>query len=167
MRIRCAIFCLCLGWSSIGRGEDLATSMNPTDASGIVQSSDRGGTDVRSAGDVTDVSEYLQAKFQIPASPAPETPPGSNDLTTTDGQIYRNVQTWKVEPDGVTFRHDEGLTKLEFPLLPEDWRKRYAYDPEEAAAYRRVMADAMQEAERTQQQLRQQMQSELDAQKPE
>jgi len=131
--------------------------MNPADASGIVQNSDRGGTDVRSAGDVTDVSEYLQAKFQIPASPVPETPPGSNDLATTDGQMYRNVQVWKVEPDGLTIRHDEGLTKLEFPLLPEDWQKKYEYDPESAAAYRRALAAACEEAERNKKILREQI----------
>ena len=140
MRIRSALLCLCLGWPLAGWGEDPP------------------------AGDVTNITAYLETKFQLPA---PETPPGSNDLVTTDGRIFRNVQVWKNEPDGVTFRHDEGLTKLEFPLLPADWQKKYGYDPEAAATYQRVVADAVQEAERTQQQLRQQMQAEQAGQKSE
>lgn len=106
-----------------------------------------------SASDATNVSEYLQAKFRLAA------PPGPNDVATADGQVYRNVQVWKAEPDGLTLRHDEGLTKLEFPQLPEEWRNKYGYDPELAAAYRRRVADAIQEAERTQQLLREQMQA--------
>ena len=102
----------------------------------------------------------MQEKFQIPAPPEPAAPPGSNDLATADGRIYRNVQVWKSEPDGVTIRHDEGLTKVEFPLLPEDWQKKYQYDPETAAAYRRAVADAVQEAERVQQLLREQIAAE-------
>jgi len=149
MRLRLAFLIGCLGWPLAGFGDDPPAAPTPTDA--VVQP----------AGDVSDVSAYLQEKFRIPA------PPGSNDVVATDGRVFRNAQPWKVEPDGVTLRHDEGLTKLEFPLLPEEWQKKYAYDPAEAAAYRRVLADALQEAERTQQQLRQQMQSELDAHKPE
>ena len=155
MRLRLAFLIGCLGWPLAGCGDDPPAAPPPTDA--VVQP----------GGDVSDITAYLEEKFRMPAPPAPETPPGSNDVVATAGRIFRNVQPWKVEPDGVTFRHDEGLTKLEFPLLPEEWQKKYAYDPAEAAAYQRVMADAMQEAERTQQKLRQQMQSELDAQKSE
>ena len=111
------------------------------------------GEDLAS-GDVSNITEYLQGKFQIPAQPVPAAPPGSNDLVAADGRIFRNAQVWKREPDGLTLRHDEGLTKLEFPLLPEDWRKKYGYDPEAAAAYRRLLADAIKEAERNQQMLR-------------
>ena len=155
MRIRCALLCLFLGWPLAGWGEDQVTSTNPADTNLVVPRSDgRGG---QSAGDVSNVSEYLEEKFQIPARTVPETPPGSNDLAAVDGRIYRNVQVWKAEPDGVTFRHDEGLTKLAFPLLPEDWQKKYGYNPEAAAAYQRVLADAFKEAERNQQMLREQI----------
>lgn len=128
MRIGCAILCLCLGWPLAGRGEDQ-----------------------KSAGDVTNIAAYLEGKFGIPA------PPGSNDLVAADGQVYRNVQVWKNEPDGLTIRHDGGLVKLEFPLLPEDWQKKYGYDPEGAAAYKRTVAAAIEEAERNQQMLREQI----------
>ena len=128
MRIGCAILCLCLGWPLAGRGEDL-----------------------KSAGDVTNITAYLEGKFGIPA------PPGSNDLVAADGQVYRNVQVWKNEPDGLTIRHDGGLVRLEFPLLPEDWQKKYGYDPEMAEDYKRTVAAALQEAEQAQQMLREQI----------
>ena len=128
MRIRYALLCLFLGWPLAGRGQD-----------------------------VTNITEYLEKKFGIPAPPVPAAPPGSNDVATADGRIYRNVQVWKVEPDGLTLRHEEGLTKVEFSLLPEDWQKKYEYDPETAAAYQRAVAAALAEAERTQQLLREQI----------
>lgn len=119
MRFRLALLCLCLGWPLGAWGED-----------------------------VTNITEYLEKKFQVPA------PPGSNDLVTADGQIYRNVQVWNIEPDGLTLRHDAGLTKVEFPLLPEAWQKKYEYDPEMAATYKREVADAVAEAEQNQRLLR-------------
>ena len=130
MRIRCVLFCLYLGWPLVGWGADPP------------------------AGDMSNITEYLEQKFQIPEAAVP---PGSNDLVTADGRIFRNVRVWKSEPDGVTIHHDDGLTKLEFPVLPEDWQKTYGYDPEAAAAYQRMMAAAIQEAERNQQMLREQL----------
>ncbi len=147
MRIRCALLSLFLALPLAGRAE---TNIS-------VRSLEGEDVLTKPAGDVSNVSEYLEEKFQIPAQPVPETPPGSNDLATVDGRIYRNVQVWKAEPDGLTIRHDEGLTKLAFPLLPEDWQKKYDYDPETAAAYQRVLADAFKEAERNQQMLREQI----------
>ena len=147
MRIRCAMLCVCLGWPLAGRGEEASTNL-------AVQRDDGAGRCIQPAGDATNITEYLQGKFRIPA------PPGSNDLATADGRIYRNVQVWKSEPDGLTLRHDEGLAKLEFPQLPEDWRQKYEYDPEAAADYRRTVAAAVQEAERNQQALREQIAAE-------
>ena len=127
------MFCLCLGWPLAGWGGDLP------------------------ANDVSNITDYLEGKFQIPEQPLPAAPPGSNDLVAADGRIFRNAQVWKSEPDGLTFHHDEGLTKLEFPLLPEAWRQKYGYDPEAAAAYRQAVAEAIRAAERTQQMLREQI----------
>lgn len=136
MGIRRALFCACAGWALAVRGQE---------------PSGRADVAVPPAHDATNVSEYLQEKFRL----AP--PPGPGDVVAADGQVYRNVQVWKAEPDGLTLRHDEGLTKLEFPQLPEEWRRKYGYDPEAAAAYRRAVADALREAERIQQTLREQM----------
>ncbi len=156
MRIRCVLFCMCLGWPLAGWGEDLTASASPADTNRVVQRSDQEDVSIKPAGDAADISEYLQEKFRIPAGPVSEAPPGSNDVATTDGQIYRNVQVWKVEPDGLTFRHDEGLTKVDFPLLPEEWQKKYEYDPELSAAYQRAVAAAFEEAERNQRIFREQ-----------
>ena len=143
MRIRFVLLCLCLGWPLAGWGED------------------------RSSGDVSNITEYLEGKFQLPAPPLPAAPPGSNDFVAADGRIFRNVQVWKREPDGLTLHHDEGLTKLEFSLLPEDWQKKYGYDPEAAAAYQRLLADAFKEAERNQQLLRDEIAADRAKQNPE
>lgn len=101
-----------------------------------------------------DIPEDLQEKFRAPPKPVLETPLGSNDLATADGQIYRNVQVRKIEPDGLTLRHEAGLTKLAFPLLPEDWQRKYEYDPQKAARYERATAAAREQAERDRQALR-------------
>ena len=103
-----------------------------------------------------DIPEDLQEKFRTPPKPALETPLGSNDLAAADGRIYRNVQVRKIEPDGLTLRHDAGLTKLAFPLLPEDWQRKYEYDPQQAARYERATAAARAQAERDRQALREQ-----------
>ena len=143
MRIRFALLGLFLG-PLVGWGAEPVPLAGQTEAAAVVQP----------AGDMSNITEYLEHKFQIPEAVAP---PGSNDLVTADGRIFRNVQVWKNEPDGVTIHHDEGLTKLEFPLLPEAWQKKYGYDPEAAAAYQRAVAEAIREAERNQQMFREQL----------
>jgi hypothetical protein len=40
----------------------------------------------------------------------------------------------KVEADGVTFSHDDGITKVLFPLLPPTIQKQFDYDPQKAVA---------------------------------
>lgn len=103
-----------------------------------------------------DIPEDLREKYRTPPKPVLETPLGSNDLAAADGRIYRNVQVRKIEPDGLTLRHDAGLTKLAFPLLPEDWQRKYEYDPQKAARYERATAAAREQAERDRQALREQ-----------
>lgn len=102
----------------------------------------------------TDIPDELQEKFRTPPKPALEIPLGSNDVATTDGQVYRNIQVRKIEPDGLTIQHEAGLTKLEFPLLPNDWQKKYEYDPQKASAYKRAMAVAREHVEKDQQAVR-------------
>lgn len=101
-----------------------------------------------------DIPEDLQEKFRAPPKPVLEIPLGSNDLAAADGRIYRNVQVRKIEPDGLTLRHEAGLTKVAFPLLPEDWQRKYEYDPQQAARYERATAAARAQAERDRQALR-------------
>ena len=83
----------------------------------------------------------MRDKYRTATPVAPDVPPGSNDLVAADGQIFRNVEIRRVEPDGLTFRHDGGVTKLLFPSLTEEMQKKYAYDPKAAAKYRKELAD--------------------------
>lgn len=70
----------------------------------------------------------------------PDVPSGSNDLMTVDGQVFRNIEIRRVEPDGLTFRHDGGVTKVLFPSLPEEVRQQHGYDSEAARRYQREEA---------------------------
>lgn len=79
-------------------------------------------------------------KYRTATPVAPDVPPGTNDLVSSDGQVFRNVEIRRVEPDGLTFRHDGGVTKLRFPALSEELQKKYEYDPKAAAKYQRDLA---------------------------
>ena len=74
------------------------------------------------------------------ATPAPDPEPDANDLVTAYGQIFRNVEITLEEPDGLTFRHDGGLTKVGFLALKEDLRQKYNYNPIEGWKYARDKA---------------------------
>jgi hypothetical protein len=55
-------------------------------------------------------------------------------ITTLDGRTFENCKVLKVEADGVTFSHDDGITKVLFPLLPPTIQKQFDYDPQKAVA---------------------------------
>jgi hypothetical protein len=55
-------------------------------------------------------------------------------ITTLDGRTFQNCKVLKVEADGVTFSHDDGITKVLFPLLPPAIQKQFDYDPQKAVA---------------------------------
>ena len=102
----------------------------------------------------TDLPEDMQAQLQAPPRITPDMPVGSNDLVSTDGQIYRNIQVRHIEPDGLTIQHDAGLSKVPFPMLPEEVQKKYEYNPKTAAAYQKNKATARVQAERDQKAVR-------------
>lgn len=79
----------------------------------------------------------LREKYRTEMPVVPDPPPGANDLVATYGQIFRNIEVLRVEPDGLTFRHDGGVTKLWFPALPEELRQKHGYDPVAAWKYQR------------------------------
>ena len=83
----------------------------------------------------------MREKYRTATPVAPDLPPGTNDLVTNDGYVFRQVEILRVEPDGLTFRHDGGVTKLHFATLPEAVRTQYGYDPKAAAKYQRELAD--------------------------
>lgn len=95
----------------------------------------------------TDIPDKAARDRVRTAVPVPPQPPGPNDFIAVDGQIFRNVEVLKTEPDGLTFRHAGGVTKRRFVSLPEDLRKRYGYDPEAEKKYLREQSDEKKRAE--------------------
>ena len=83
----------------------------------------------------------MREKYRTSTPVAPDLPPGTNDLVTNDGYVFRRVEILRVEPDGLNFRHAGGVTKLHFATLPEAVRKQYGYDPKAAAKYQRELAE--------------------------
>jgi hypothetical protein len=59
---------------------------------------------------------------------------GVGTFTTLDGHTYSNCKVLKVEQDGVTFSHDDGITKVLYPLMPPNIQKLFDYDPQKAVA---------------------------------
>jgi outer membrane murein-binding lipoprotein Lpp len=55
-------------------------------------------------------------------------------IKTLDGKTYTNCRVLKVEQDGVTFSHDDGITKILYPLMPPEVQKLFDYDPQKAVA---------------------------------
>jgi hypothetical protein len=55
-------------------------------------------------------------------------------ITTLDGKIYTNCKVLKVEQDGVTFSHDDGITKILFALMQPATQKMFDYSPQKAVA---------------------------------
>jgi hypothetical protein len=55
-------------------------------------------------------------------------------ITTLDGKTYQDCKILKVEADGITFSHAEGITKVLFPMLRPEVQKQYGYDPQKAVA---------------------------------
>ncbi|MCE0484115.1 MAG: hypothetical protein LV479_07745 [Methylacidiphilales bacterium] len=50
-------------------------------------------------------------------------------IITQDGRTFHDCQLLKVESDGITFNHSEGITKVLYPLLPPAVQKRFGFDP--------------------------------------
>lgn len=69
------------------------------------------------------------------------------DITTLSGKKYQNITVTRVEPNGISISHDEGLAKIPFADLSNEQRTKYGYDPKKAAQF-----DASTQAAATQQQ---------------
>ena len=79
-------------------------------------------------------------KYRTGTPVVPDPPPGANDLVTTSGQIFRNVEVVRSEPDGLTIRHAGGVSKLWFISLSEELQQKYGFDPVAARNYQRGIA---------------------------
>lgn len=63
----------------------------------------------------------------------PGTPLG--EITTLSGKKYLNATLTRIEPNGISITHDDGLAKVSFADLSEELRKKYGYDPTKAAEF--------------------------------
>ena len=86
------------------------------------------------------LSPAQQEKYRTGTPVVPDPAPDGDDIVTTYGHIFRNTEILQVEPDGLTFRHTGGVTKLYFPALGEELQKKHSYDPITAWNYQRQMA---------------------------
>jgi len=59
----------------------------------------------------------------------------AEDLTTTEGKVYKEVTIRKVEPDGLAIMHAEGMAKVPFTKLSQEIQKKHGYDPEKAKEF--------------------------------
>ncbi|MCE0497460.1 MAG: hypothetical protein LV481_05880 [Methylacidiphilales bacterium] len=60
--------------------------------------------------------------------PAPVLSNFLGTIVTLDGKTFQNCKLLKVEADGITFNHSEGITKVTFILLPPDLAKKFGFD---------------------------------------
>src|SRR4051812_7253067 len=56
------------------------------------------------------------------------------DITTISGTRYTGVTVTRAEPDGLSISHSDGLAKIPFTELTEEFCAKYGYDPQKAAA---------------------------------
>ncbi len=64
------------------------------------------------------------------------------DVTLENGKVLKAVQVTKVEPDGIRVMHQDGLAKIPFESLPDDWKALYMFDPNKAETFRKASASA-------------------------
>jgi len=81
-----------------------------------------------------DVSHSSAIDAAAAAATAASNSAGVGTFTTLDGHTYSNCKVLKVEQDGVTFSHDDGITKVLYPLMPPNIQKMFDYDPQKAVA---------------------------------
>jgi hypothetical protein len=85
--------------------------------------------------------EPALAQTNEPASPsaAPNAVP-LGALVTKQGTIYYKFYVERADPGGVTISYVPaggglGMERVSLGVLPDDWQRRYEYDPEKAAKF--------------------------------
>lgn len=56
----------------------------------------------------------------------------SFSFQTESGKSYRGCKVLKVDPDGLTFSHSQGIAKIAFTELSEEMQKQHGYDKEKS-----------------------------------
>ncbi len=66
----------------------------------------------------------------VPSPPSPPSPaPFPGGTVMVGGKKLTGVTVTRVQADGLTITHDEGIANVPFMDLPEEVRKYYGYDP--------------------------------------
>lgn len=64
----------------------------------------------------------------------------AEDITTTDGTVYKNIKISETTPIGLNFVSDDKACWVDFRDLPPDTAKKYGYDPVKAADFEKMLA---------------------------
>ena len=67
------------------------------------------------------------------------------EITNNLGHVYKNASIIRIEPDGLSIKHEGGIAKLFFSELPPDMQEKYGYDPAKATQYRQRAMQAQQQ----------------------
>ena len=62
----------------------------------------------------------------------------AEDLTTTEGRIYKGVTITKVEPDGISIMHESGTAKVPFTKLSKEVQLKHGHDAVKIAEERKI-----------------------------
>ncbi len=76
------------------------------------------------------------------------------ELTTLLGETFQHCRILKATPEGITVSHDNGVSKILFENLSDDWKKKFHYSPEKASAFQKEEAARRAMAEEKGRQLR-------------
>lgn len=57
------------------------------------------------------------------------------DLTTLLGQTYKNCHIMKATPEALTLVHDNGVSKVSFEQLSDEWKLKFNYNPAKAREF--------------------------------
>ncbi len=82
----------------------------------------------------------LFAALLLSLAPAHAAPKNYGVVATREGKLYFDCQVSHIYPDGVTFTHRDGVTKIPFSNLPENLRTEFRYDPKAEAEYQKQQA---------------------------
>lgn len=71
--------------------------------------------------------------------------PATFEIRTLRGVTYHNCQIVNSTPAYLTIMHDGGVARLKFELLHSEWRQKFQYDPQKAAAFLMTETEARRE----------------------
>jgi hypothetical protein len=77
--------------------------------------------------------EREDAAAKVAAAAMPVNTNALGTITTLLGQTYKNCQLLKVEANGITISHADGITQVPYVYMRPALQRRFGYDPEKAA----------------------------------